>query len=356
MLGRFRRRSDADVNGEPEAPGDMVLDHVEVAERIDDGVVLVGPGRVVGWLNPAARRVFGGPQNPVGRPLLEIVRDHRVDEMVERTLRSGRDESLEVMIPVSGGVLRVYAARLSSGSGACLIIRDVSRLRYLETVRQQFVANLSHELRTPLAGLDLAAQTLAGQLPADGEARVFMDRILQESQRLAAIVLTLTQLAALDAEEIRVERGPFSVASLVQENVARFEPRARAAGLALRAEIPADQVEALGDRSKTDQALQSIVDNALKFTPAGEVVVAVVPGERSVEIAVRDTGIGIPPEHLSRIFERFYKVDRVRGREVPGTGLGLSIARHLVELQGGTLSVESAPGAGTTMHIRLSRP
>ena len=356
MLGRFRRRSDADVDGEPGEPGDLVLDHVEVVERIDDGVVLVGPGRVVGWLNPAARRIFGAPQNAVGRPLLEIVRDHRVDEMVERTMRSGQDDSLEVLLPVSGGVLRVQAAPLSSGSGACLIVRDVSRLRHLETVRQQFVANLSHELRTPLAGLDLAAQTLAGQLPADGETRVFMDRILQESQRLAAIVLTLTQLAALDAEEIRVEREPFSVTSLVRENVARFDARATAAALGLRAELPGDEVEALGDRSKTDQALQSVIDNALKFTPAGEVVVAVVPGDRSVEIAVRDTGIGIPPEHLSRIFERFYKLDRVRGREVPGSGLGLSIARHLVELQGGTLSVESAPGAGTTMHIRLPRP
>lgn len=356
MLGRFRRRSPTDVDGEPGAPGDLVLDHVEVAERIDDGVVLVGPGRMVGWLNPAARRIFGAPQNAVGRSLLEIVRDHRVDEMVERTIRAGRDESLEILLPVSGSVLRVQAALLSSGSGACLIVRDVSRLRHLETVRQRFVANLSHELRTPLAGLDLAAQTLASQLPSEGETRIFMDRILQETQRLAAIVSTLTQLAALDAEEIRVEREPFSVGSLVGENVVRFEPRARAAGLVLRAELPAADIEALGDRAKTDQALQSIIDNALKFTPAGEVVVAVLAGDRYMEIAVRDTGIGVPPEHLSRIFERFYKVDRVRGREVPGTGLGLSIARHLVELQGGTLSVESAPGAGTTMHIRLPRP
>jgi two-component system phosphate regulon sensor histidine kinase PhoR len=344
------------VDGEPESPDDLDLDHVEVAERIDDGVVLVGPGRMVGWLNPSARRIFRAPENAVGRPLLEIVRDHRVDEMVERTMRSGRDESLEVLIPVSAGVLRVHAARLSSGSGACLIVRDVTRLRHLETVRQQFVANLSHELRTPLAGLDLAAQTLAGQLPAEGEVRVFMDRVLQETQRLAAIISTLTQLAALDAEEIRVDREPFSVSSLVQENVARFEPRASATGLGLRAELPAADLQALGDRAKTDQALQSIIDNALKFTPAGEIVVTVGAGDRGVEIAVRDTGIGIPPEHLSRIFERFYKVDRVRGREVPGTGLGLSIARHLLELQGGTLSVKSAPGAGTTMYIRLPRP
>jgi len=230
----------------------------------------------------------------------------------------------------------------------------VTRLRHLETVRQQFVANLSHELRTPLAGLDLAAQTLAGQLPAEGDARLFVDRVIQESQRLQAILLNLVQLAALDAEGIEVERAPFSVGRLVAEVVARHQERATAAGLQLRTAPVEDGIHALGDRGKTDQALQNIVDNALKFARSGDVEVTTGADDARVEIAVRDLGPGIPQQDLPRIFERFYKVDRSRGGQ-SGSGLGLSIARHLVELQGGTIAAESTPGVGTVVRVRLPR-
>ena len=148
--------------------------------------------------------------------------------------------------------------------------------------------------------------------------------------------------------------APFSVTELVQELVERYQPRASAAGLQLRAEPADGNLEALGDRGKTDQALQNIVDNALKFTQAGDVVVSERADHARVEIAVRDTGAGIPPRDLPRIFERFYKVDRARGGR-PGSGLGLSIARHLVELQGGTITAESTPGVGTLVRVRLPR-
>ena len=201
-----------------------------------------------------------------------------------------------------------------------VLARDITRLRYLETVRQQFVANLSHEIRTPLAGLDLAAQTLSAQLPADGDTRLFIDRITQEAARLADIVFNLNQLAALDAEGIAVERLPFAVDDLARSLIDRYQARAAAARLVLRAEIAKAGSRALGDRAKTDQALQNIVDNALKFTRTGEVVVTARSDDDRVEVAVRDTGPGIPSRDLSRIFERFYKVDRSRGG-LPGSGL-----------------------------------
>jgi signal transduction histidine kinase len=230
----------------------------------------------------------------------------------------------------------------------------MTRLRHLETVRQQFVANLSHEIRTPLAGLDLAAQTLSAQLPADGDARLFAGRITQEAQRLTDILFNLNQLAALDAEKIAVERMPFSVDDLVRSLIDRYQARAAAGRLVLRAELAADSVTALGDRAKTDQALQNVVDNALKFTREGEVAVSARLDYDRVEIAVRDTGPGIPTSDRSRIFERFFKVDRARGGQ-PGSGLGLSIARHLVELQGGTITADSSPGSGTVVRVRLPR-
>jgi two-component system phosphate regulon sensor histidine kinase PhoR len=324
-----------------------------ILDQLVEGTVLVDGNRTVRWLNIAARRMLPLLEQPIGRPLLEVIRDHRLDALAERAHRSGDEHMIEIELPVSSRSLQVRAVPLAHDQVA-LLMQDMTRLRYLETVRQQFVANLSHEIRTPLAGLDLAAQTLSGQLPAEGDPRLFIDRVIQESHRLQAILLNLTQLAALDAEGIEVERASFFAGELVSELVERYRPRATAAGLTLRAEPVEADIQLLGDRGKTDQALQNIVDNALKFTAAGEVVVTTRSDGGRVEIAVRDTGSGIPPRDLPRIFERFYKVDRARGGQ-PGSGLGLSIARHLIELQGGTIVAESTPGEGTVVRVRLPR-
>jgi len=325
----------------------------QILDRLIEGVVLVEADRTVGWLNPAARQMLPPIEQPIGRPLLEVIRDHRLDALAERARIAGVEQAVEIELPVSTRRLQVRALPLPDKTVALLML-ETTRLRYLETVRQQFVANLSHEIRTPLAGLDLAAQTLSEQLPAQGDARLFIDRVIQESQRLQAILLNLAQLAALDAEGIQVERTPFDAAEVARELVDRYRARAVAAGLSLRADLTEDGAGILGDRAKTDQALQNIVDNALKFTREGEVVVTTGSDDAQVEIAVRDTGPGIPPRDLLRIFERFYKVDRARGSP-PGSGLGLSIARHLVELQGGTIVAESSPGAGTVVRVRLPR-
>jgi len=324
----------------------------EIIDHVEEGALLL-IGTEVRWLNPAARLMFPDIEHPVGRPLVEVVRDHRIDGLALRARESGLEHAAEVELPRTDRILQIRAVPSQDGA-LILLARDVTRLRYLETVRQQFVANLSHEIRTPLAGLDLAAQTLSAQLPAEGDTRLFIDRITQETQRLADIVFNLNQLAALDAERIEVERLPFSVDDLVGALIDRFQAKAAAGRLVLRAETSADGATAIGDRAKTDQALQNIVDNALKFTGVGEVVVTAGVDRDRVEVTVRDTGPGIPSRDLSRIFERFYKVDRSRGG-LPGSGLGLSIARHLVELQGGTIVAESSGGSGTIVRVRLPR-
>jgi two-component system, OmpR family, phosphate regulon sensor histidine kinase PhoR len=356
MTRLWRRRKD-DVGGRSITSGAAPVigeasRHAAFLEHAQEGMILV-EGSTVRWLNPAAALMFPGLAEPLGRPLLEVARDHRIEALAERARGSRLEQAAEVELPGSGRTIQVRAVPVSDERIAILLM-DTSRLRYLETVRQQFVANLSHEIRTPLAGLDLAAQTLSGQLPAEGDVRVFIDRVIQESERLQAILLNLRQLAELDAERIEVERVRFSLAELVTELTNRYQPRAAAANLRLRAEGVADDIEVIGDRGKTDQALQNIVDNALKFTRTGEVVVSVLTNDARVDIAVRDTGPGIPPRDLPRIFERFYKVDRSRGGQ-PGSGLGLSIARHLIELQGGTIVAESSPGAGTVVRVRLPR-
>src|SRR5438270_10008360 len=327
---------------------DQVLDHLE------DGVV-VPEGGVVSWLNPAATLMFPGVADAAGRPLLEMVREHRINALAAKALQRGQEEAAEVGLSISNRTLYVRAVPLNAG-GLLLLFRDLTRFRHLETVRQQFVANLAHEMRTPLAGLDLAAQTLAGELPAQGDARVFLDRLFQESQRLQAMVNNLSQLAALDDEGVQVDRAAFDVAALLEDLVQRNLGRASRQGLGLRTELAngGAALQAWGDRAKTDQALQNLVDNALKFTTAGELVITAHGGETRVEIAIRDTGPGIPSSDLPRIFERFYKVDRSRGGHA-GSGLGLSIARHLIELQGGTILAESTPNVGTEMRVRLPR-
>lgn len=329
-------------------PAGALLGHLE------DGVVLLEAGRIR-WHNPAAVRIFPGLERKSGGSIMETIRDHRIDALASRAREDGLEGAAEFEIPVARRVVYVRAIPLE-GTGMALLFRDATRLRYLETVRQQFVANLAHEMRTPLAGLDLAAQTLAEELPPAHHARAFVDRVLQESQRLQAMIANLSQLAALDDQSVTVAREPFDVRSVLEGLRQENEARAKQRGLGLRLideDGPAPLL-ALGDRTKTEQALQSLVDNALKFTAKGEVVLGAHADETRIEIVVRDTGQGIPAKDLPRIFERFYKVDQSRsGRE--GSGLGLSIARHLIELQGGGISAESTPNVGTEMRVRLPR-
>src|SRR3989454_12758271 len=215
-----------------------VVDHVEEA-------VLLVQGSAVRWLNPAARLMFPALEHPVGRTLVEVVRDHRMDSLAVPAHEAGLEQAAEIELPSSGRRLQGRALPLNNG-GIAVLVQDVTRLRHLETVRQQFVANLSHEIRTPLAGLDLAAQTLSEQLPADGDSRLFIDRITQEAERLANIVFNLNQLAALDAEGIAVEHLPFSVDDPVRSLIDRYQERAAAGGLVLRAEISSAGSTAFG--------------------------------------------------------------------------------------------------------------
>lgn len=327
-------------------------DIASLLDQVEEAIVVTDHDRRVLWVNAGGQRLFGMSSQTPERFLLEVVRDHRLDGIVRKAVESHHEASVEVAVPLSGRTLRAVAVPLLD-SLVALMVADVTRLRHLETVRQQFVANLSHELRTPVAGLALAAQTLAGQVPVGSDERIFVDRIQQEADRIASILHNLTQLAALDAEEIPVTHDPFSITQLLQETVKRYATRAAASGLTLRAELPAPDLQAVGDRPKTEQAMQNLLDNAIKFTKQGEVVLSARDLGQTVEVSVRDTGPGIPAQDLARIFERFYKVDRARYST--GSGLGLSIVRHLIELQGGTVSAESRPGEGTVLKIQLPR-
>jgi signal transduction histidine kinase len=237
---------------------------------------------------------------------------------------------------------------------------DRRRFRRLETVRQEFVANVSHELKTPLAVIQAAVETLLDGAADDPEARTaFLGQIGEQGHRLHALIQDLLSLARIESGEATLDPRPVPVGPAVVACIDRHRARAAAKGLTIEADVPPDRHDPVAqvDEEALDQILDNLVDNAVKYTPGhGSVHVSWRVEGGDVEIDVTDTGIGIPAADLDRVFERFYRVDRARSREMGGTGLGLSIVKHLVQAMHGRVSAESVPGRGSTFTVLLPRP
>jgi two-component system phosphate regulon sensor histidine kinase PhoR len=238
-----------------------------------------------------------------------------------------------------------------------VVFVDVTALRRLESLRRDFVANASHELRTPIAAVRSATDTL--QEGALGDARAaarFVDIIARNSQRLQSLVEDLLELSKLESNEFKLKREPVDLAKVVPIVLALFRDRAEKKGVRLASEMPAALPAIEGDARAVEMVLSNLVDNAVKYCASGaRIVVSASDSDGRVRLVVSDTGPGIPPEHLPRVFERFYRVDAGRSRELGGTGLGLSIVKHMVEAMRGKVSVESTVGAGSTFTVSLPR-
>ncbi|HEX4588852.1 MAG TPA: ATP-binding protein, partial [Gemmataceae bacterium] len=250
--------------------------------------------------------------------------------------------------------LAVYAARLSGPeAGAVLVLHDTSDLRRLERLRQEFVANVSHELKTPLAVIKACVETLIDGAATDPDAcDGFLAQINDQADRLHNLVLDLLRLARIESDTAPLDLHSVALADAVGDCLARHQARAEAMRLQLETDGPPVAVHA--DDEALDTVLENLVDNALKYTPAGgRVSIGWTADESTVRIEVEDTGVGIPERDLPRLFERFYRVDRARSRELGGTGLGLSIVKHLVQAMGGEVGVQSTVGRGSVFRIRL---
>jgi len=234
-----------------------------------------------------------------------------------------------------------------------LVLHDLSESEALQRMRQDFVANVSHELRTPLTSLRGYAETLLEGGLEDAEHRESFVRVMRDGAvRMQALVEDLLALAELERPDTALRRETLDLRELAAEQVAEAGEAAARNGLELRLE-PGDPVPLDGDRRRLAQALGNLIDNAVKYTEAGSVVVAVGRMDGHAWCEVRDTGPGIPPLDLPRVFERFYRVDKARSREKGGTGLGLSIVKHAIALHDGEVSVESRLGAGTTFRFEV---
>jgi signal transduction histidine kinase len=274
--------------------------------------------------------------------LVEITREGRLVDL----LRAGKAEN-EARLVHRGRLVR---SRLVPGprSGETLMfLLDVTELTRLETVRQEFVANLAHELKTPLTALRLAIEGLQGDLPEAARKR-FAERALRETVHLDAILDNLRRLAEIESGAVRVKRARVDLRQAVDESLERLQYD-RPVDL----QIP-DGLYVDADADTLAQVLSNLLDNAAKFSPAGAAVeVSAERSDSEVVLKIRDHGPGLSPEHWDRVFERFYKVDPARSRESGGSGLGLSITRHLVLAQGGRIWTEAAPDGGQVFAIGL---
>jgi two-component system phosphate regulon sensor histidine kinase PhoR len=235
-----------------------------------------------------------------------------------------------------------------------LVVHDLSELRRLENLRRELVANVSHELKTPLAAIKAYAETLRlGAVNDPDNNLAFVRRIEEQADRLHELILDILQIARLEQGQETFDIGPVPLAGVVDDACHQFADAAAAKQIELQSEL-ADGLVAMADEEGVHTILTNLIDNALKYTPSGgRITIRGRSSEGFVVVEVEDTGIGIAPQDQSRIFERFYRVDKARSREIGGTGLGLSIVKHLAQSFGGAVSLTSQPGHGSTFRVEL---
>jgi len=324
-----------------------------------EGVAVVDSADRVVFSNPGFSEILGLDLPPtIGSVLVESVRQTELIEAVHKVLRGEPAVHAEIVT----GTLRqrffaatAAAVRGGETSGAVLVLHDITDLRKLERVRRDFIANVSHEFRTPLTAIQGFAETLLGGAIDDPQNRLrFLEIILDHSRRLARLTEDLLMLSKMDADRLDLEIRRLSVSQFVGSCIETSQRPADEKGLRLSVNLPENIPDIAADRRRLAEVLQNLLDNAIQYTPSGgQIMVSASPNGTEVIFTVSDTGMGIPRADQPRIFERFYRVDVARSREVGGTGLGLSIAKHLVEAHGGRIWVESDVGQGAQFHFTI---
>jgi len=323
-----------------------------VLDQMTDGVLIADAQGYIQFANPAVARLFQ-TINPVNRSITEVIRSHQLVEAWRRCQQTREMQSETVEVPTRHQFLQLVVIPDSHSSGSLLLVQDLTHIRRLETVRRDFISNLSHELRTPLASLKALAETLQdGALDDPPAARRFIDQIQIETDALTQMVTELLELSKIESGRLSLDLQPAAPCDLLNSASKRMQMQAERAGLTLRVDCANDLPKVKIDSQRLEQVLVNLIHNAVKFTRAGgEVTLFAESSIGEIRFAVRDTGIGIPSEDVSRIFERFYRVDK--SRTGSGTGLGLSIAKHIVEAHGGRIWAESVEGRGSTFYFSI---
>jgi signal transduction histidine kinase len=319
-----------------------------LVESLNEGVLAVDGQRRVIRINRSGRFLLNAhAKTPFSVNLLP--RDRRLSEALDEALAGRTVDRVETQI--MGRTLSLTARPLGVG-GAVLAVFDLTGIRRLETVRRDFVANVSHELKTPLTAIRGFAETLTAELSADRQHAQFAETIRSNAERMQNLIDDLLDLSRIESGSWAPVPALVDVARAAEEAIAPYRDEAAQRGCVIDVSVGVDAATVRADPVALRQALGNLIENAIRYTPRGGTVTLFSTRENSsIAIGVRDTGSGIPSEHLPRIFERFYRVDAARSRAAGGTGLGLAIVKHLVEAHGGTVRAESRVGRGTTISL-----
>jgi two-component system phosphate regulon sensor histidine kinase PhoR len=327
-----------------------------VLEHMADGVLITDDNGRVQLINPAAAQLLNtDEETALGLSYAQVVRHHQLIELWRRCQERGEEQVEAMEISYERLFLQAIVTpfQQAEADGYLVILQDLTRIRRLETVRRDFISNISHELRTPLAGLKALVDTLRdGAMQDPPAAQRFLNRMENEVDVLTQMVQELLELSRIESGQVPLRLIPTSVPEILVPPIERLRPQAERAQLEINVELSPSLPLVLADLERIRQVATNLVHNAIKFTPAhGTITVLAESTEDEVIISVSDTGVGIPADDLSRIFERFYKADRARSGG--GTGLGLSIAKHIVQGHGGRIWAKSVEGQGSVFYFAL---
>jgi two-component system phosphate regulon sensor histidine kinase PhoR len=327
----------------------------DVLDSLGEAVISIDPEGVINTINASAKSLFGVEDKARGRKLLEFVEHPALIDLTEAG-QEGRHESAEFDYETNGTARTISGETFPrrSGAGSVIVLRDVTELRRLETIRSDFVANVSHELRTPVSIVQASAETLmtaADDFPRP--IRNFVEKIQRNSQRMGNLIADLLDLSRLEANRRLIDKRAVNVRQVAETVFAALEEKAERGDCRLILEVEPN-VWVLADSGALEQILTNFSENAIKYSGGGAVTIWAEKKAGMVHLGVDDEGRGIDEEHQARLFERFYRVDPGRSRDQGGTGLGLAIVKHLAEAMDGKVAVSSREPQGTRFWVELT--
>jgi len=334
---------------------------VAILESMVEGIIVVDKTSRIVSVNITVENIFSiSKKNLEGKIFLEVIRNNDISDIISAVLKKGEFTSCELTLvwPVQK-IFQINASPIFEKgivNGCLLVIHDMTEIRKLETMRRDFVANVSHELKTPLTSIKGFLETLLeGALDDKENNRHFLIIMQNHTERLNKLVDDLLSLSHLESKEILLKKDFFSLYQQVAKVITNCGAQLKKKKIEIKNELPVD-LSVNADRDKIEGVVTNLIDNAIKFNiESGTIRIYSQDQNGNIKIIIEDSGIGIPEKDMPRIFERFYRVDKARSTELGGTGLGLSIVKHIVELHGGNVGVESVEGLGSKFWFTLPK-
>ena len=333
-----------------------------VLSSVIEGIIAIDKeGRIILFNNALKNMTDYSSDRVLGKFHWEIIRNNQLNELLKEVLQKGQPLTQEISIfSPQEKIFRASANPLTKKNevwGAVVVLNDITEIKKLEKMRSEFVANVSHELRTPLTSIQGFVETLKdGAINDPGKAQYFLEIIEKQSNRLNNLIEDILQLSKIESQEIIMNLQSINLRDLIDKTISEFKKKIEQKNHKIKINISPQLPLIKADPEQIEVVFRNLLDNAIKYTPnGGEIYISAFEKAENIYIEIADNGIGISAEHLPRIFERFYRVDKDRSRKLGGTGLGLAIVKHIVQAHGGTIGVESKPGKGSKFFFTLPK-